>query len=809
MPSSDNAVKGADRASELIHQLERQVNALKDDLSASRSQLASISGLEKSVKEILESESHLELSKVPGIIMKLSKERSIGAALTSEDGQVLMASPGFYALTGLSLGSNASSYRFFSASDNLSLDSENLKELDGCPWLKHDSDKNLGIGLAIHRYLARKDEEQIEKWLQFIYKALTEDGGETAGALIFVVESTDEVNNEKQIGALINQLKDKIDAISAPINSFRSVLDRVLEFKEFGPVSATLPAVDTSLGKPPAEDFFPPPELDADSGEPDFGTFDHLNSDTFLPRDRQEMIPPPPCAADETESAIDEILPVADAVASEFQLEPVVRSDEKEDGAAEPEVLSDDESEEAAEEKIDDESLAEASVDGQTAGDQDDNRDISEVLQNEDSSAESIGDIVSLENSQDSDSDGSILLNELEDSDLLVDDGEGALWQEFSDFVKETPLLSNEGDDSVSFEEFEVEQGNLETTPPADAKPEQELVSEPDMISEDKGEPSLAEIEAGILEFSPLSASELNAPSSEPVALNSEVELSYSDSTPESVDEAKPSFSERWALVVDDIPVNQKLLVHQLKKLGFKTDIANNGAEAIEMLKKPYTIIFMDCDMPVMNGYEATAEIRKKENGRSHVPIIAMTSYDRETDKEKCLAAGMDDYLTKGVNEGTLSRVIETALSGESLQGNGSADQVVQAQIADTMSGGETMPFDADNIAATYSRDELKDIMRSFLSSMEVFVGSMQKAIDDHDVDKVRHLSNSIKGPCASLGLKLMTRVAADIINYAQAADWPQVRLKYLKLKTVYLRSQADLRKACPEVFEEAHHIIG
>lgn len=803
MTSSDNAVKGADRATELIHQLERQVNALKDELSASRSQLASISGLEKSVKEILESESHLELSKVPGIIMKLSKERSIGAALTSEDGQVLMASPGFYALTGLSLGSNATSYRFFSASDNLSLDSENLKELDGCPWLKHDSDKNLGIGLAIHRYLAKKEEEQSEKWLQFIHKALTEDGGETAGALIFVVESTDEVNNEKQIGVLINQLKEKIDAISTPINSFRSVLDRVLEFKEFGPVSATLPAVDTSLGKPQADDFFPPPEPDTDIGEPDFGSFDQLNSDTFLPRENQEMVALPTAETAETESAIDEILPVADAVVSEFQPEPPAPLNEKEDGEAEPEVLTDEPSED------------DATLDGQIAVEQDDNRDVSEVLQTEENSAEPGRDIISLEDSPDSESDSSILLNELEDSDLLVDDGEGALWQEFSDFVKETPLLSNEGDDSVSFEEFEIEQGSFETASANDASPAPgvfsaaEAVSETEVISEDNGEPLFSEIEAGILEFSPLSSTEPTSPSSEPVASDAEVETRNNDSNPESVNAATPSISERWALVVDDIPVNQKLLVHQLKKLGFKTDIANNGAEALEMLKKPYTIIFMDCDMPVMNGYEATAEIRKKENGRSHVPIIAMTSYDRETDKEKCLAAGMDDYLTKGVNEGTLSRVIETALSGESLQGNGSADQVVQAQIADTMSGGETMPFDADNIAATYSRDELKDIMRSFLSSMEVFVGSMQKAIDDHDVDKVRHLSNSIKGPCASLGLKLMTRVAADIINYAQAADWPQVRLKYLKLKTVYLRSQADLRKACPEVFEEAHHIIG
>src|SRR5580704_8848010 len=87
-----------------------------------------------------------------------------------------------------------------------------------------------------------------------------------------------------------------------------------------------------------------------------------------------------------------------------------------------------------------------------------------------------------------------------------------------------------------------------------------------------------------------------------------------------------------------------------LEKLGLRADVAGNGREAIEMLRiLPYDIVFMDCQMPEMNGYEAISEIRRKEQPYRHVPVIAMTADAIAGSRERCVEAGMDDYIAKPV----------------------------------------------------------------------------------------------------------------------------------------------------------------
>lgn len=109
-------------------------------------------------------------------------------------------------------------------------------------------------------------------------------------------------------------------------------------------------------------------------------------------------------------------------------------------------------------------------------------------------------------------------------------------------------------------------------------------------------------------------------------------------------------------LVVEDFIVSQKLAVLQLQKLGYHADVASNGLEALEAVERNlYDIILMDCEMPRMNGYEATREIRKNEGGKRHALVIAMTANAMEGDREKCLEAGMDDYIGKPVKLETLA----------------------------------------------------------------------------------------------------------------------------------------------------------
>ncbi len=113
------------------------------------------------------------------------------------------------------------------------------------------------------------------------------------------------------------------------------------------------------------------------------------------------------------------------------------------------------------------------------------------------------------------------------------------------------------------------------------------------------------------------------------------------------------------ALVVEDNPINQKLATNLLAKLGGRTDIARSGLEAVEMWRRSaYDVILMDCQMPVMDGYEAASEIRRREHDGRHTPIIAMTANAMKGDRERCLDAGMDDYLSKPIRYEELAAAI-------------------------------------------------------------------------------------------------------------------------------------------------------
>ena len=114
-------------------------------------------------------------------------------------------------------------------------------------------------------------------------------------------------------------------------------------------------------------------------------------------------------------------------------------------------------------------------------------------------------------------------------------------------------------------------------------------------------------------------------------------------------------------LVAEDNVVNQRVALRLLEKLGCHVDLASNGREAVERLSHgDYDIVFMDCQMPVMDGYEATAAIRAAADEASRVPIVAMTAYALAGDRDRCLAAGMTDYLAKPIDPARLRDVLET-----------------------------------------------------------------------------------------------------------------------------------------------------
>ena len=137
-------------------------------------------------------------------------------------------------------------------------------------------------------------------------------------------------------------------------------------------------------------------------------------------------------------------------------------------------------------------------------------------------------------------------------------------------------------------------------------------------------------------------------------------------------------------LVVEDSPVNRLVAVRVLERCGYRVHVVNDGREALDALStQVYDVVLMDCQMPEVDGYEATRELRLREQGgKRHTPVIAMTAHAMTGDRERCLEAGMDDYLAKPVRSQALVEVLER-WTGESPRRAGDGERDMQAARAD------------------------------------------------------------------------------------------------------------------------------
>jgi two-component system, sensor histidine kinase and response regulator len=192
-------------------------------------------------------------------------------------------------------------------------------------------------------------------------------------------------------------------------------------------------------------------------------------------------------------------------------------------------------------------------------------------------------------------------------------------------------------------------------------------------------------------------------------------------------------------LVVEDNVVNQKVAVRLLEKRGCRVDVAANGREAVNaLIRLAYDIVLMDCQMPVMDGFAATVAIRQHEvSTGQHVPIIAMTANAMQGDRERCLAAGMDDYLSKPITAEGLYTVLaqfrpETEVPPE-----------------DTLD--PPMDLAAALITADGERDLLDDMMAVLLADSPGQLAALRTALHQSDVHGLERAAHSLKGALSAV----------------------------------------------------------
>jgi CheY-like chemotaxis protein len=241
----------------------------------------------------------------------------------------------------------------------------------------------------------------------------------------------------------------------------------------------------------------------------------------------------------------------------------------------------------------------------------------------------------------------------------------------------------------------------------------------------------------------------------------------------------------RKVLIADDIPVNQKLLVMQLQKLGLETETADNGLDAADLCKtNNYALIFMDVDMPVLNGFEATQRIRTMEGDKpSRTPIVALTSYDRPGDKEKCIESGMDDYLPKGTAKARMREIVDRFVFGKSPDTDGGAPSNEPEQTGDEI--------DINKLKESLG-ENAQQILSLFFGSTGMLMNCLEFAIEEKDARAVNHFAFSVKGPCSSLGFHVMARFAAELTASAEAGRWVEARDSYNSLARMFKQLQSQ-----------------
>jgi hypothetical protein len=207
-------------------------------------------------------------------------------------------------------------------------------------------------------------------------------------------------------------------------------------------------------------------------------------------------------------------------------------------------------------------------------------------------------------------------------------------------------------------------------------------------------------------------------------------------------------------LLVEDNAVNQKVTLKQLENLGYKSDVAANGQEALQMMAQiSYDLVLMDCQMPVLDGYDTAREIRSLEADSRHTIIIALTANAMKEDRERCMDAGMDDYLSKPISKEELAAKLAHWSEILLLYPASLSLEIDWNQLYQISDGSKEFEF---------------ELLQSFVKDSQLHLAELGAAIVQQDFHKLEQSAHYIKGASANIGLKKMQASASQLEEQAR-----------------------------------------
>ncbi len=283
------------------------------------------------------------------------------------------------------------------------------------------------------------------------------------------------------------------------------------------------------------------------------------------------------------------------------------------------------------------------------------------------------------------------------------------------------------------------------------------------------------------------------------------------------VREARGLFARRKAriLLAEDNITNQQVALGMLKRLGLRADPVANGLEALKALETvAYDLVLMDSQMPLMDGFETTRQIRNPQSGTINhkVAIIAMTAHAMQGDREKCLAAGMDDYVSKPVSRQALAEALDRWLpKGESsghpaLATDEPARLVLPAEAPNAGPAG----IMARLIQDMDGEDQARTVARGFLEDIPRQIAALRCYLNAGDAPGARRQAHTIKGAAASVGGESLRAVAFEMEQAGESGELHAARASLADLEAQFRRLKEQMEKELEEppkeqIHEDAH----